>query len=278
MSGRLGSDIDAGYAKKIFDLISTETNIFTGFAPADFDEILHVLKIVTFKKGEKLAAKGEPLDYFGILLYGSLRIGEAAKLTPKEVKQGKTIHYLKIGDMIGHQNLAEQSGECMSETWKFDVLAETDGSIAVLPFGEIKTEIRRQPKGMFKVLELAANQAYETNYFNITGELLNPIIPFVNHPNTLKKVREFFTKDQVIRTFMAGFDRKDERLFMNDVKGSNSQPGDRIIRRGTKDRSLYFVISGKYIGLGEDYPAKKETYKAGAIIGVTQFLHDDKWT
>jgi len=278
MSGRLVSDIDAAQAKRILELISTETNIFHGFAPADFEEILHVLKIVQFKKGEKLAAKGEALDYFGILLYGSLRIGEAAKLTPSEEKRGHTIHYLKIGDMIGHQNLAEQSGECMNETWKFDVLAETDGSIAVLPFGEIKTEIRRQPKGMFKVLELAANQAYATNYFNITGELLNPVIPFIHHPNTLKKLREFFTKDPVIKTFMQGFDRKDERLFMVDVKGSNTQPGDRVVRRGTKDRSLYFVISGAFIGLGDDYPAKRETFKAGAVIGVHQFLHDDQWS
>lgn len=107
---------------------------------------------------------------------------------------------------------------------------------------------------------------------------MNPVIPFVHHPNTLKKLREFFTKNAIIRSFMNGFDRKDERLFMNDVKGSNTQPGDRVVRRGTKDRSLYFVISGAFIGLGEDYPAKKETYKAGAIIGVTQFLHDDKWT
>ena len=46
MSGRLGSDIDAGSSKKIFELIASETNIFSGFAPADFDEILHVLKIL----------------------------------------------------------------------------------------------------------------------------------------------------------------------------------------------------------------------------------------
>lgn len=170
MSGKLLSDIDAAQSKRILELISTETNIFNGFAPGDMDEILTVLKIVTFKKGERLAVKGEALDFFGLLLYGSLRIGEAAKLTPAQVKQGLTIHHLKIGDMIGHQNLAEQSGDFMGEKWKFDVWADTDGSIAILPFGEIKTEIRRQPKGMFKVLELAANQAYETNYLNITGE------------------------------------------------------------------------------------------------------------
>jgi len=131
---------------------------------------------------------------------------------------------------------------------------------------------------MFKVLELAANQAYETNYFNITGELLNPTIPFVPHAITLKKVRDFFQKDPVIKTFMQGFDRKDERMLLVDVRGSNMQPGDRVVRRQTKDRSLYFVVSGQFIGLGADYPAKTETYKAGAVIGVHQFLHDDHWS
>jgi hypothetical protein len=82
MSGKLLSDIDAAQSKRILELISTETNIFKGFAPGDMDEILTVLKIVTFKKGERLAVKGEALDFFGLLLYGSLRIGEAAKLTP----------------------------------------------------------------------------------------------------------------------------------------------------------------------------------------------------
>ena len=36
----------------------------------------------------------------------------------------------------------------MGENWKYDMIAETDGVIAILPFGEIKTEIRRQPKAV----------------------------------------------------------------------------------------------------------------------------------
>ena len=50
--------------------------------------------------------------------------------------------------MFGHQNLAELSGSFMQENWKFDVIAESDGVLGVLPFGEIKTEIRRQPKAV----------------------------------------------------------------------------------------------------------------------------------
>lgn len=48
--------------------------------------------------------------------------------------------------MLGHQNLAEQSGTFMEEKWKFDIYAETDGFIALLPFGEVKTEARKTPK------------------------------------------------------------------------------------------------------------------------------------
>lgn len=45
--------------------------------------------------------------------------------------------------MLGYQNLAELSGGFMEETWKFDVFAEEDTIVGVLPFGEYKTEIRK---------------------------------------------------------------------------------------------------------------------------------------
>mmetsp|Transcript_40686 Transcript_40686/g.62073 ORF Transcript_40686/g.62073 Transcript_40686/m.62073 type:complete len:81 (+) Transcript_40686:297-539(+) len=80
--------------------------------------------------------------------------------------------------MFGHQNLAEQSGVFMQENWKFDIIAETDGVLGVFPFGEFKAEIRRQPKALLKITEIAARSAYETTYFNLVGEPLNPAIKF----------------------------------------------------------------------------------------------------
>ena len=62
------------------------------------------------------------------------------------------------------------------EKWKFDVFAESDAIIGVLPYGEIKTEIRRQSSGMYRILEMAANRAYEASYYNLTGlDTNNPI-------------------------------------------------------------------------------------------------------
>ena len=45
--------------------------------------------------------------------------------------------------MIGHQNIAEQNGQMGDESWKYDIYAESDGMMAVLPYGEVKTEQRR---------------------------------------------------------------------------------------------------------------------------------------
>ena len=37
-------------------------------------------------------------------------------------------------------------------------------------------------------------------------------------------------------------DKKDERVFMNEVKAQSMAPGDRVVRRNTKDRAMFIVI------------------------------------
>ena len=63
-------------------------------------------------------------------------------------------------------------------------------------------------------------------------------------------------------------DKKDERVFLTDVKGQQMSPGDRVIRKNTKDRALFFVVSGSFFALGDGYPIERTTYKTGAVIGV----------
>jgi hypothetical protein len=92
--------------------------------------------------------------------------------------------------------MTEQNGDLMVKKWKFKVFEVTDGCITIPPFVEIKTEIRRQPKGLFNVIEFVANYAYLTNYFNITGEKLNHTILLDPHAIAIKKVKNFFRKTQ----------------------------------------------------------------------------------
>ena len=41
--------------------------------------------------------------------------------------------------------------------WKYDLIAESKGYLAILPFIEIKVEIRKNPKALYKFLEIVAN-------------------------------------------------------------------------------------------------------------------------
>ena len=45
-------------------------------------------------------------------------------------------------------------------------------------------------------------------------------------------------------------------------------PGDRVIRRNTKDPALFIVIAGTFIALDDSYPSNRDHYKTGAIIGA----------
>ena len=76
---------------------------------------------------------------------------------------------------------------------------------------------------------------------------------------------------------MAGIEKKDERIFLNDVKAQQFYAGDRVIRNKTKNRCLYFVVTGSFFVVDDSYPNRGPTYKPGAVIGVDQFLEGDAW-
>ena len=54
---------------------------------------------------------------------------------------------LKLGDMIGHMVASDFTTK---EEHLATIVASIDGIIAVLPFGELKAELRRAPEAVFK--------------------------------------------------------------------------------------------------------------------------------
>lgn len=89
-------------------------------------------------------------------------------------------HFFGIGDMIGHQSLAEQDGPIGTTKWTCDIVGDQKGIIAVLPFGEIKSLMRKFPRATCRIIEMAAQRCYETTFYNFTGLEYNPIPNFVN--------------------------------------------------------------------------------------------------
>jgi hypothetical protein len=86
------------------------------------------------------------VDFFGILIHG-------IAFASVEHNRFRT---LQIGEMFGYMNISELSN---TSRFKFDVIAESDGLIAVLPYGEIKSESRRNPLACYRILELASKKA-----------------------------------------------------------------------------------------------------------------------
>ena len=71
---------------------------------------------------------------------------------------------------------------------------------------------------MYKVLEIAANHAFETTHYNMTGKSMNPALLFQHQAVHFKKVRDFFLKNETFKAFLEGIDRKDERHILPMVK------------------------------------------------------------
>ena len=123
----------------------------------------------------------------------------------------------------------------MTSTWKFDLIAETDGIMAIFPFGELKAEIRNHAKGTLRLMKMAANNAYETNHFNIRGTSVNPTIQFLSQPCNQKPLKRFIDNNERMKDFLNGMDKKEERILFAEMrdKVATMYPGDRVIRRHT---------------------------------------------
>ena len=68
MSSRLINDIDANQTKRIFEILLTDSNVFRGYSFSDLEEMLEVLRVVQYRKGEILCKEKEQVDFFGINL------------------------------------------------------------------------------------------------------------------------------------------------------------------------------------------------------------------
>ena len=119
-------------------MIREETNIFEGFSAEDVASLQNVFKVLTFRRNDFICKKGDDVDFFGILIHGIV-------FASIEHNRFRT---LQIGDMFGYMEISELSP---STRHKFDVIAETDGMLACLPFGEIKFESRKSPQACYKI-------------------------------------------------------------------------------------------------------------------------------
>ena len=128
-----------------------------------------ILKFLNFEQNEVICTQGENVDFFAFVAYGRLKIGNKKKesIDPKatlenpkdsspQANASTVTHYIGLGEMIGHQNLAEQDGSMGQKKWLCDIVGDQKGILAVLPFGEFRHEIKHYPTTCCKLVEMAA--------------------------------------------------------------------------------------------------------------------------
>ena len=127
-------------------------------------------------------------------------------------------------------------------------------------------------------MQVAAKNAMETVYFNVHGVEQNRAIKHIANGQMTKKLRDFYFKNQQMRAFLNGIEKRDERFIISAMRTIEFEPGERIIRAGTTDKSILFVASGELIIFSFNGVENDMTYKEGAIFGIEEFLFDKPWS
>ena len=55
------------------------------------------------------------------------------------------------------------------------------------------------------------------------------------------------------------------------------EAGERVIRRGTRDKSVLFLAGGELVSFSNCGSENDKIYTDGAILGIEQFLFDEPW-
>ena len=55
------------------------------------------------------------------------------------------------------------------------------------------------------------------------------------------------------------------------------EAGERVVRKGTVDKSVLFVAGGELIVFSFDGSANDRIYQEGAILGIEEFIFDKPW-
>ena len=59
-----------------------------------------------------------------------------------------------------------------------------------------------------------------------------------------KKLRDFYFKNPQMRAFLEGIEKRDERYIVQAMRTIEFECGERVIRKGTIDKSVLFLASG----------------------------------
>jgi hypothetical protein len=81
-----------------------------------------------------------------------------------------------------------------------------------------------------------------------------------------KKLRDFYFKNNQMRAFLKGVEKRDEKFIIQALKGTEVEAAERVIKKGTWDRCMLVVADGELIAFRDD--GENDVYTEGAILGI----------
>ena len=126
-------------------------------------------------------------------------------------------------------------------------------------------------------MQVATKNAMQTLYFNVHGSEQIPAIRHIANGQMNKKLRDFYFKNAAMRAFLHGIEKRDERFIVQALRTIEFEAGERIIRRGTVEKSVFFVAGGELISFSFDGSENDRVYGEGTILGIEEFLFDKPW-
>ena len=117
-----------------------------------------------------------------------------------------------------------------------------------------------------KIMQIASNIAFETVYYNVHGVEHNPRVHLPNNGQMTANLRNFFFKNESMRAFMKGADKREERLIVQGMITSEVEDLEIVVHKGQMDRCLMFLSGGTLIRCNDQGP--NEVLTIGTILGV----------
>ena len=71
-----------------------------------------------------------------------------------------------------------------------------------------------------------------------------------------------------MRAFLQGVEKRDERFIQQAMRIIEFEAGEKVIQRGTWDKSVLFVAGGDLICFSMEGVENDEVYTEGTILGI----------
>ena len=95
---KLTNDIEPAQVHRMFEILLQDSPALRSTCTtADLDDLLKVLKVCSFEKGDLICRKGEPVDMVAIVCYGSLKVCSSNATADEDLDQNNSDDNIDLG-------------------------------------------------------------------------------------------------------------------------------------------------------------------------------------